>query len=166
MQRLTIHYKLDFNERKGIEQSMKITIEDIGPEEEDEIIIRCKNLDSHFLELIYSLKMNTRKISGSKDGNISMIHPKDIYYFEAVDNKVFLYCSKEVYETKMKLYEIEKEYEGTDFFRASKSVILNISKIKSFASAFNGRFEATLLNGEKVMISRQYVSVLKSKLGL
>ena len=145
---------------------MKITIEDIGPEEEDEIIIRCRNLDSHFLELIYSLKMNTRKISGSKDGNISMIHPKDIYYFEAVDNKVFLYCSKEVYETKMKLYEIEKEYEGTDFFRASKSVILNISKIKSFASAFNGRFEATLLNGEKVMISRQYVSVLKSKLGL
>ncbi len=153
-------------EEKGYENSMKITIEDIGPGEEDEIIIRCRNLDSHFLELIYGLKMKTRKISGSRNGNISMISPKDIYYFEAVDNKVFLYCSKEVYETRMKLYEIEKEFEGTDFFRASKSVILNSSKIKSLTSAFNGRFEATLLNGEKVMISRQYVSVLKTRLGL
>ncbi len=153
-------------EEKGYENSMKITIEDIGPGEEDEIIIRCRNLDSHLLELIYGLKMKTRKISGSRNGNISMISPKDIYYFEAVDNKVFLYCSKEVYETRMKLYEIEKEFEGTDFFRASKSVILNSAKIKSLTSAFNGRFEATLLNGEKVMISRQYVSVLKNRLGL
>lgn len=55
---------------------MKITIEDIGPEEEDEIIIRCRNLDSHFLELIYSLKMKTRKISGSRNGNIFMISLK------------------------------------------------------------------------------------------
>ncbi len=64
-------------EEKGYENSMKITIEDIGPGEEDEIIIRCRNLDSHFLELIYGLKMKTRKISGSRNGNISMISPKD-----------------------------------------------------------------------------------------
>lgn len=145
---------------------MKIRIEDIGPEEEEEIILRCRTLDDSLLQLIYGLKMKARKISGSKDGLITMIFPKDIYYFEAVDNKVFMYLNKEVYETKMKLYEIEKEFDGTDFFRASKSVILNISKIKSLASAFNGRFEATLLNGEKVIISRQYTGTLKNKLGL
>lgn len=145
---------------------MKIRIEDIGLEEEEEIILRCRTLDDSLLQLIYGLKMKTRKISGSKDGLITMILPKDVYYFEAVDNKVFMYLNKEVYETKMKLYEIEKEFEGTDFFRASKSVILNISKIKSLASAFNGRFEATLLNGEKVIISRQYTGTLKNKLGL
>ncbi|MEZ3472541.1 MAG: LytTR family transcriptional regulator DNA-binding domain-containing protein, partial [Lachnospiraceae bacterium] len=32
--------------------------------------------------------------------------------------------------------------------------------------AFNGRFEAFMRNGERVMISRQYVSALKEKLGL
>lgn len=145
---------------------MRIRIEDVGPEEEEEIIIRCRNLDDSLLQLIYGVKMNARKITGSKDGAITMIDPKDVYYFEAVDNKVFLYLSKHVYETKMKLYEIEKEFEGTDFFRASKSVILNISKIKTLSSVFNGRFEATLLNGEKVIISRQYMSILRNKLGI
>ena len=145
---------------------MKIRIEDIGPNEEEELILRCRSLDDNLMQLIYGVKMKTRKISGSKDGSITMIHPKDVYYFEAVDNKVFMYLCKDVYETKMKLYEIEKEFEGTDFFRASKSVILNISKIKSLAAVFNGRFEATLLNGEKVIISRQYMGTLKSKLGI
>lgn len=145
---------------------MNIRIEDIGPEEQEELILRCRSLDDSLMQLIYGVKMKTKKISGMKDGTITMLHPKDIYYFEAVDNKVFVYLNKDVYETKRKLYEVEQEFEGTDFFRASKSVILNFSKIKSLAAVFNGRFEATLLNGEKVIISRQYMGTLKSKLGI
>ena len=94
-----------------------------------------------------------------------MLNPKEIYYFEAVDNKVFAYGEKEVYEMKAKLYELEEDFEGTDFFRASKSSIINLSQIKSLTPAFNGRFEALLYNKEKVIISRQYVSELKKKLG-
>ena len=45
-------------------------------------------------------------------------------------------------------------------------MILNISKIRSVAPSVNGRFEAKLLNGESVIISRQYVPVLKKKLGM
>ena len=46
------------------------------------------------------------------------------------------------------------------------SGILNLDKIKSLSPAFGGRFEALLKNGEKTVISRQYVGVLKKKLGL
>ena len=95
-----------------------------------------------------------------------MIDPSNVYYFEGVDNKVFLYCKQNVYETKLKLYEIEEEYKNTDFFRASKSVILNVAKIKSISPAYSGRFEAQLFNGEVVVISRQYVPELKKKLGM
>ena len=94
-----------------------------------------------------------------------MIEPNDIFYFESVDNKTFIYCEKQVFESKMKLYEIGSQYENTDFFRASKSIILNLSKIKNLNPAFNGRFEALLKNNEKVIISRQFVPVLKKKLG-
>jgi DNA-binding LytR/AlgR family response regulator len=145
---------------------VKIIIEDRNQEDEDEVIIRCKELDETLLKLINALKMGYQKITATKDGNIVVIDPKDIYYFEAVDNKVFVYTKHEVYETKRKLYEIEQEFEGSDFFRASKSTILNLSKVKSLMPAFSGRFEASLLNSEKVMISRQYVSILKRKLDL
>ncbi|MCW1941557.1 LytTR family transcriptional regulator [Bacillus anthracis] len=46
-------------------------------------------------------------------------------------------------------------------FRATKSTILNIAKITSVHPSFSGRFEAMLDNGERVVISRQYVPVLK-----
>lgn len=144
---------------------MKIIIEDIKADEEEEIIIRCKNLSSTALKLISELKTAGKKLTGMKDGNISMIDPQNVYYFESVDNKVFIYCKQNVYESKIKLYEIEACYDYMDFFRASKSIVLNITKIKSLTPAYSGRFEALLLNGEKVIISRQYVPELKKKLG-
>lgn len=145
---------------------MKIVIEESNPGEEDQIIIRCHRLNDNLLKIISELKMSQKKIAGMKDGNISMIEPEQVYYFEGVDNKVFLYCKQNVYETKLKLYEIEEEYKNTNYFRASKSVILNLAKIKSVSPAYSGRFEALLLNGERVVISRQYVPELKRKLGL
>lgn len=99
-----------------------------------------------------------------RQNEIHRIEPGAIYYFEAVDNKVFIYCRQRVYESKQRLYEIEAQFANSDFIRVSKSVILNIGKINSIAPAYGGRFEATLDNQEKVIISRQYVPALKEKL--
>ncbi len=67
---------------------------------------------------------------------------------------------------RSKLYELLDELPGWIFVRVSKSVILNINKMKSLTPAFGGRYEALLKNGEKVIISRQYVSSLKEVLGV
>lgn len=145
---------------------MKITIENIPAESEPEIILRCNEPDDSLLNLIYSIKSASKKIIGMTDLQMHIIDPNDVFYFEAVDNKVFIYCQEKVLESRLKLYEIEAEYENWDFFRATKSTILNISKIESVSPVFYGRFEALLRNGEKAFISRQYVPVLKKKLGL
>lgn len=145
---------------------MKITIEDRPDGGEDEIIIRCKHVDEHLLKLVYAIKTGQEKLTATKGTDIVQVMPKEIFYFEAVDNKVFLYLEKDVYETKQKLYELEERFRGTDFVRVSKSVILNLSKVKSLSPAFNGRFEATMKNGEKLIVSRAYVPALKEKLGL
>ena len=90
---------------------MKIIIEDLKDGEEEEIIIRSNNIDDSILQMIYGVKMNSQKIVGLHNGRMTMIEPKDIFYFESVDNKTFIYCEKQVYESKMKLYEIENQYE-------------------------------------------------------
>jgi DNA-binding LytR/AlgR family response regulator len=145
---------------------MKVTIESIPPGSEPEIIVRSNELDDSLMQLIYSIKSPTKKLIGTVDQKMHFIEPKDIFYFESVDNKVFIYCKDKVFESRLKLYVIESEYENLGFFRASKSTILNISKIESVKAVFYGRFEALLTNGEILMISRQYVPVLKNKLGL
>ena len=40
----------------GMEGIMKITIQDIAPGEEEEIIVRCRDLDEALLRMIYELK--------------------------------------------------------------------------------------------------------------
>ena len=145
---------------------IKITIENIPDGIEPEIIIRCNEVDDSLLQLIDSVKSASKKLVGITDMQTYIINPKDVFYFESVDNKVFIYCQEKVFESRLKLYEIEKVYENWDFFRASKSTILNITKIDSVRPVFYGRFEALLQNGEKIFISRQYVPVLRKKLGL
>ncbi len=139
---------------------MKITIETPRQGEEDEIIIRCAVLDQDLLQLIGRLKKGRQKLPAFCGQEIMMLPLKDIYYFESVDHKVFAYCQNQVYEIRKKLYELEADYAGQDFLRISKSTIVHLPKILHLKPLFNGRFEAALKNGEKVIISRQYVATL------
>ncbi|MCI6165094.1 MAG: LytTR family transcriptional regulator [Lachnospira sp.] len=145
---------------------MKITILDISPDEEDEIIIKCHSMSDDVNNLICRLKQGKRKIAGYDKNVICMLDAEEIYYFDTIDNRVFAYCSKDVYEVKEKLYQLEEFLVSYHFMRASKSMVLNLNKIKHLSPAFGGRFEALLENDEKVIISRQYVPVLKERLGL
>ncbi len=145
---------------------MKVTIVDIGPDEEEEIILKCRFLNDDMVKLINRLRPGGAKLTVYRDSGMFFIEPEDVFYFESVDQKVFAYCISEVYQVRSKLYELLEELPGRIFVRVSKSVILNLDKIRSLTPAFGGRYEALLQNGEKVIISRQYVSSLKEKLGI
>lgn len=146
---------------------MKITIEPVPPGGEEEIIIRADDLDPRLLRLIGELKTDRPRLTGTlPDGSIKITEYKSVYYFESVDNKVFAYSENDVLEVKYKLYELEELLSGTDFLRISKAVIVNLSKVRRLNPSLNGRFEADLKNGEKVIISRQYVPHLKQYFGL
>lgn len=145
---------------------MKITILDTAPGEEEEIIMKCNQMDDKLMQLVNQFKRGSDKLNVYRDGNIHLIEPQEIYYFETVDQRVYAYCASEVYEIRSRIYELEEALAAKDFFRASKSVLLNLNVIKSLSPAFGGRFEAVLKNDEHVIISRQYVSILKEKLGL
>jgi len=145
---------------------LKISIEEINKELTEEIIIRCHEVDDEIDEIVNKLQTEDLLLLGYQSDKAHRIKISDIYYFEAVDGKVFLYCKDSVFEVKQKLYELEELCKGMNCFRASKSTIVNIAKISSVYPTISGRFEAVLDNGERSVISRQYVPVLKTMLGL
>ncbi|MBR7064987.1 MAG: LytTR family transcriptional regulator DNA-binding domain-containing protein [Treponema sp.] len=145
---------------------MKVTILEKDSGAEDEIIIKCDALDESLTKLINQFKGNKGKMNFFKDSKIVFVEPEQILYFESVDDTVFAYTADSVYETKLKLYQLEAELPSNSFFRANKSVIVNLDKIDSLAPLFGGRFEALLQNGYKVIISRNYLNTLKELLGL
>lgn len=145
---------------------MKVSMEESSAHTEPEIIVRYREMDEPLKRVVAAIRLACGSLIGRQEEKSYILNAEDIFYFEAVDGKVFIYAEKEVYETSLRLYEIESRFEETDFFRASKSVVANLSKISSVQAVFNGRFEARMKNGERIIISRQYVPLLKKKLGL
>ena len=95
----------------------KITITQIGENDEEEIIVKCREINDEVLSIVERLKKNEAMLLGSRDGEMFRIAPKDIYYIESVDNKTYIYLQKNVYESKLKLYELEEQLGSTKLFR-------------------------------------------------
>lgn len=145
---------------------MKVTIQECASDEEEEIIIRCRGIDERISRLLKALQSDQEKLTVFDGEKMHQVKLRDVCYFEAVDNRVFACMEREVFEVRSKLYELEKHYGSADFFRVSKSIILNLSKVDHFSPMFQGRMDACMINKEHVVISRQYVSLLKIRLGL
>ncbi len=149
---------------KGSEE-MKLRVEQVGAETPEEVLIRCHDPEEPWVGEMQSIAAGQVTVNGVLDGKLYRLKLGDIYYFEVVDGGSFLYCQKEIFSCKQRLYEFEALCSGTMLFRCSKSMILNAEKIDYVLPSLSGRFEAVLDNGEKVIISRQYVSTLKRLLG-
>ena len=109
---------------------------------------------------------NLLDIMGQLEGKTFFIPLQDVFYFESVDNSVFIYTQKQVFKSTAKLYILEEQLAETPFARISKNTILNLRKLQSVRPVKNARLEGTLLNGEKTVISRQYVQGIKKHLGV
>ena len=144
---------------------MKIIIQGPAPGEEDSVTISVKTMTENVMRAINLLK-SPDDLTVYLDNQAYPLPAGDIYYAESVDLKTFVYAAKTVYRSMMKLYELEEILNRSDFLRISKQTIINVKKIKSVAPAGDSRFQATLTNGEKVIISRQYVPALKERFGL
>ena len=145
---------------------MNYRIEKVPDCLEPEVIIRCGALDESVQSLIDFLEDSSRKLLGFAAGTLHILAPEKIIYIESFDNKVLIHYDGECYTSLKRLYELTEELREHGFLRISKSTILNIRKIVSVRPLFDGRLEARLKNGEKVAISRKYVSLLKESLGL
>ena len=145
---------------------MKVTINENTSLDETEVIINCNHVDEQILKIIASLKSFDQTIIGLKDGQSFLLNPLGILYIESVDKRVFIYTEQEVYETPLRLYELEERLHGDGFFRASKSTLINLSGVRSLRPDFGSRLLLTMNNGERLTVSRQFSGAVKNRLGL
>ena len=145
---------------------MKITIETDKNITETEIHIKCSQVDSELKEIISSFSLYDCKFVGYLDNEAHFIALNDILYFEVVDGGIFFYTNGKTYESVLKLYKIEEATQNTSFARISKTVVANLRKMTSIKKAEHSRLVATMVSGEKLVVSRQYVSEIKRKLGV
>ena len=142
---------------------MKVRVEYIT-EGENEVLIRCQEINNEIIEIKNFINQERKKISGEKDGETYLLSPSEIYYCESVDNLVFVYTDMAVYKINTNLSDLEFRFSVFGFFRCSKSFVINLNTIISLKSIMGNRIDATLKNGEHIIISRHYAKSLREKL--
>lgn len=145
---------------------MKININHDPNISEAEITVTYGYLDKELEDIIAYISLADNRIAGVLNNETHFIRLSDILYFETVDRKVFFYTADKTFETKMRIYQIEERLLNTPFSRVSKSTIVNLKKVMCINSQSYSRLCATLVNGEKIIVSRQYLNTIKEKLGV
>lgn len=145
---------------------MRIHINEDSSLKETEITINCPRISAEVEKVISMLRVLDLKLTGRKDNQTFILDAAKVLYIDTVDKKTFFYTKNDVYETDLKLYELEEQLSALDFIRVSKSCILNFNHIISIRADIGGRLQVTLSNQEKLFVSRQYAPVIKKKLGV
>lgn len=143
---------------------MELKVIQVPINENESMVIKCHKITDEISEIVSFVKSRQGVLSGKKDGNIWEISILDVFYFEAVDNRSFIYTESDSFEINMRIYELEEMLNKCSFVRVQKGMIVNLMKIKSIKPGLSGRYVASLKNGEEVIISRSYVPTLKEAL--
>ena len=145
---------------------MKIVIKIDETISETEIQVSCKQLTEEVENMIATLRIMNEQMFVHKDQETYLLDVSRISYIESVERKSFVYTEDDVYESKLKLYEMEEKLCQLGFFRLSKSCLLNLKFIRSIRNDVERRLRLTLSNGEQVLVSRQYAEEIKRRLGV
>ena len=145
---------------------MKITVEHCDTPE-NEVILRCRELDEEMLHILALLRSGMQSLCAfTEERETVLLSPQEVLYAESVEERTWLYCEKAVWRTALSLSELEARYESLGFCRVSRSMVVNLHGIRQLKSCAGSRIEATMRNGEKVMISRHYGPLLRERLGM
>lgn len=155
---------VNLNRKEG--EKVKITIHSGQAISETEVTIVCNQLTPEIEKIISMLHMLDMQLTGIKNGEIFMIDISKVLYIDTVDKKTFIYTKDSMYETNLRLYELEEQLIQANFFRANKSCIINFKQIVSLKADIDRRIRVTMSNNEQLIISRQYTGYVKERLGV
>ena len=142
---------------------MKITIQINEQIQDTEIAVTCNRLSPEIEKMIATLRMLDQQLAVTKEDVNYLLDVEKIAYIEAVERKTFVYTGDDVYESKLKLYEMEERLCQSGFFRVSKNTLVHLRFIKSLKNDIARKLRLTLLNGEQIMVSRQYADEIKKR---
>jgi len=145
---------------------VKITIQINEQTADTEIAITCNRLTPEIDKIMATLRILDQQLMVTKEEENYLLDVAKIAYIEAVERKTFVYTEEDVYESKLKLYEMEERLCQGGFFRVSKNTLVHLRFIKSLKNDVSRKLRLTLLNGEQIMVSRQYADEIKKRLGV
>ena len=145
------------NCQRGDRMQVEVKIDDHYTE--PKVIILTDKMNDEINELIKKISDETPQvILGFQDNIMRILEEEHIIHIYSENGNI--------YQLRLRLYEVEKRLDPHRFIRISNSEIVNLSKIKEFDLSFVGTICVSLSNGKVTYVSRRYVTKMKRILGI
>ena len=145
---------------------MRITINVDDTVNETSLLLTCKELTPEVEKLLSTIRIIDKQLTAKKGDSNHLLDLSQIYYIEALERTTFIYTASDVYESELKLYELEAQLSQYNFIRVSKNTICSLLKIKSLKAEVDRKIKITMENGYQIIASRMYADELRKKLGV
>ena len=123
-----------------------------------------------FQELLRALETRERRYVNQlpvhKGRQILILPIEEVYWFEVEYRLVYAHTAADRYMTNFTLKELEERLDPELFFRAHKSRLVNLKRVKAIVPWFGGRFKLVMRNqdGSEVELSRAQARVLRRQM--
>ncbi len=148
---------------KGDEkEDMKINLYEDKDNVQEHVDVYYANMRPLVKQIIDAVNSDRPSLSGRPadddldDGEAVLLDPKEIYYLDHIDRKLFAYTKSGVYRVMETLASCEEMLWNYGFVRVSKSNLINIYKIRQLKPDLNMKVFASFDNGERICINRSY----------
>ena len=141
---------------------MKLNLNEDKNIKEEHIDIYYANMRPVIRQIIDTVNSERPALAGRPadedldDGEEIILDPKEIYYLDHIDRRLFAYTRTGVYRLMTTLAVCEEQLWNYGFVRVSKSNLVNIYKIKQLKPDLNMKVYASFDNGERICINRSY----------
>lgn len=141
---------------------MKLNLYEDKKNTDERVDIYYSNMRPVIKQLIDTVNSERPSLRGrpadedEDDGEEILLDPKEIYYLDHIDRKLFAYTRNGVFRLMNTLASCEEMLWNYGFVRVSKSNLINIFKIKQLKPDLNMKVYASFDNGERICINRSY----------
>lgn len=129
-------------------------------------------LESRLQQLLSQIEMPREavRLSVERNGRIQLLPPQEVVYCTYESGSIYAHTR----EQRFTIYSITtmdklaEHLQGTSFFRAHRSILINLDYIREFSPWFNGKYNLIMndMNGTELTISRTRVKEFKQRLGI
>ena len=147
---------------------MKVEVHLVPEREVPTLVIEAPSLTGEVEALAARLReLDGGSVPGWRGERAYLLDPAELTRLYAQDKGVFAQDGAgEVYDLRLRLYELEGRLDRHQFVRISHSEIVNLRKVTALDLSLGGTIKMTLAGGTVCWVSRRYVKKIKQALEL
>ena len=136
--------------------------------EEMELHVCHASMNERVADMVSSLDefLNQSFSVRKENGDMIVISSSDILSVFAQNQHVYVKTVQGLCETQLSLSALEEKLDRGQFFRISRSEIINLKKIRKLDMGMTGTIKVILSDGSESYTSRRNVTSLKRALGI